>query len=139
MPFKLKFVSFCQLSIRWTNVVPSRGVTGLPVLPWKWGGGGGQGVVTFHTFPHKTWRTVHMRNRVTLLAGFGSPSRVNLVKASKPIRACASVVGLVNFFLIEKLAKVDSAGRVPSTRDRLSPYKRVFSCPKRFLKSKCFL
>ena len=137
MPFKLKFVSFCQLSIRWRNVVPSRGVTGQPVLLWKWGRG--QGVVTFHTFPYKTWQTVHMRNRVTLLAGFGSPSRVNLVKASKPIRACASVVGLVNFFLIEKLAKVDSAGRVPSTRDRLSPYKRVFSCPKRFLKSKCFL
>lgn len=81
--------------------MPSRGVTDLPVLPWKGGKGrGGRVVLTFHTCPGKTWRTVRMRNRVTLLAGFGSPSRVNLVKANKPIRVCASVFGLVYFFLI---------------------------------------
>lgn len=77
MSFKLKFVSFCQLSLRWRNVVPSRGVTDLPVLPWKGGkgrGGGGSNI------SYLSWQNV--ANRSHEKQGH-PPSRVWLAQPSQ--------------------------------------------------------
>lgn len=93
------------------KVVPVRRVTCLPKLPLD--------KSTFHTFPHKTQRTVHEKQkvgsarRVTRLVGspfcqllpckhFSSPSRVNSVKVrqSERDRALLAEAKGLTFFLI---------------------------------------
>ena len=87
--------------------MPGSGVTGLPVLPWKgaiWRGVGSNisylSLQNVANRSHEKQGHPPIRVNLSQYKHFGSPSRVNLVKASKSIRACASVVGLVNFFPI---------------------------------------
>lgn len=102
---------------------------------------------TFHTFLHKTRRTVHEKQkvgfprRVTHLAGspfcqllpckhFSSPSRVTSVKVRQPVHdqaLFAQAKGLTFFLLINARRSWLGWEGDLSIPDRFSPFKRILN------------